>query len=90
MEVATMRSEHGRINQTSQTRVVEPSDIIAILQTAFEQAWEFVPPRRRTRASRDALGVAIVRLAARGNRDPGLLSTRALSTIIPEAPLDPL
>ena len=58
----------------------------AILQRALEKAWEFVPPKRRTRANRDALAVAIVRSAARGNSDPGLLSALALSSIIPEVP----
>jgi hypothetical protein len=61
-----------------------------ILQTAFEEAWEFMPPRRRTRATRYALAAAIARLAAHGNYDPGLLSIRALSGFIPEVPCAPL
>jgi hypothetical protein len=65
-------------------------DDIAILQSALDQAWEFVPPKRRTRANREALAADIVRLAAYSKSDPGLLSVRALSRLIPEVPYDPL
>jgi hypothetical protein len=69
--------------------IFEPEDA-PILRAALDQAWDYLPPKRRTDANRGVLAVAIVRLAAHGERDPGQLSVRALRAIIPEAPLEAL
>jgi hypothetical protein len=69
--------------------VFEPEDVIFV-RAALELAWDNLPPRRRTPANRIALATSVVRVAGRGERDPGRLSIRALQAMSPEAPIESL
>ena len=53
------------------------------MRSCFDQAWNALPFETRTLANRDTIAAAIVRLAARGERDPARLSEYALKAIIP-------
>ncbi len=83
-----MFKEFPETSKTVEPCVFEAEDI-AVLRVALDHAWEFVPPRRRTPATKTNLAVAVVRLAGYGERDPGRLSFGALRVVIPEAPRAP-
>jgi hypothetical protein len=79
-----------RESETVAPDAATSADEAPILRAALDRAWEFLAPKRRTDANREALAAVIARLAARGERDPGQLSIRALRAILPEAPLEAL
>jgi hypothetical protein len=84
-----MPAENRGSNTVIEGAVREPEEG-TVLRAALDQAWDYLPPKRRTPANRGALAVTIARLAACGERDPGHLWVRALQAILPEAPHEAL
>ena len=74
-----------RSNAAVEAGVFEPEDV-ACLRSGLDQAWNSLPPERRTIANMDILAAEIVRVAMDSERDPVRLSAQALNAVIPEVP----
>lgn len=53
-------------------------ETLAVLKAVFEEACGLLPPNQRTHEKRSTLAVRILKLAAKGERNPTRLRTYAL------------
>jgi hypothetical protein len=76
-----MPAENEEMNTAPEMGFFGPDDLTR-MRSGLDQAWNSLPPERRTLANRDTLAAAIVRLAMQGNRDPIQLSALALQAVM--------
>jgi hypothetical protein len=79
-----MAAETEETNTRIDWGIFGPEDLAA-MRSGLDQAWTSLAPEGRTLANRDVLAAAIIRVAARGERDPVHLSALALRAIMPES-----
>jgi hypothetical protein len=58
-------------------------ETIAVMRSAFEQAWLSMTPQQQACISQSALALEILKLARQGENDAQRLCTRALMSISP-------
>jgi hypothetical protein len=53
-------------------------ETLSLLRTALDAAWDALPPEHHLRTTKSELAARLLHLAARGERDPDRLRTKAL------------
>ena len=79
-----MTSDNLRAGAEIERGLFEPEDL-AVMRESLDQAREALPLEARTAENIDALAMAIMRTAKRGERNPTRLLIHALKAIASEA-----
>jgi hypothetical protein len=61
-------------------------ETITLLRGVLDAAWNSLSPAQQARISKSHLAERLLRLAARGERDPARLRVRAIVEVIPHHP----
>jgi hypothetical protein len=61
-------------------------ETITLLRSVLDAAWNSLSPAQQARISKSALAEGVLKLAARGERDPGRLRVSAIVEVIPYYP----
>ena len=61
-------------------------DTITLLRSVLDTAWESLSSEQRARTSKSHLAERMLKLAARGERDPARLRIRAIVEVVPDRP----
>jgi hypothetical protein len=75
----------GNLMERPQADAFEP-EMIALMRAALDEAWSTLPFERQARTSKSELAERILKLAARGERDPVRLRTRAVIELVSGIP----
>jgi hypothetical protein len=61
-------------------------ETIMLLRSVLDAAWNSLSPAQQARTSKSELAHRMLKLAARGERDPARLRVRAIVEVIPHYP----
>jgi hypothetical protein len=61
-------------------------ETIALLRDVLDAAWHSLSPEHQARTSKSHLAERVLKLAARGERDPARLRVHAIVEVIPHRP----
>jgi hypothetical protein len=61
-------------------------ETITLLRSVLDAAWNSLSPTQQARTSKSHLAERMLKLAARGERDPARLRVRAIVEVIPHHP----
>jgi hypothetical protein len=61
-------------------------DTITLLRSVLDTAWDSLSPEQRSRTSKSHLAERMLKLAARGERDPARLRIRTIVEVVPDRP----
>jgi hypothetical protein len=57
-------------------------ETITLLRSVLDAAWDALPPEQRATTTKSRMASCLLRLAARGERDPMLLRRRAVMDVV--------
>ena len=75
-----MTSENPGMSANFRKGVFGPEDI-ALLRTSYDEAWKTLSPDRQTHENAEVIAAAIIRMAAKGERDRCRVSVDALKSL---------
>jgi hypothetical protein len=61
-------------------------ETITLLRSVLDAAWNSLSPAQQARISKSVLAERVLRLAARGERDPARLRVHAIVEVVPHYP----
>jgi hypothetical protein len=61
-------------------------ETIALLRNVLDAAWHSLSPEHQARTTKSHLAERVLKVAARGERDPARLRLRAIIEVIPHRP----
>jgi site-specific recombinase XerC len=61
-------------------------ETISMLRGVLDEAWSSLPPKEQAELSKTLLAERILKMAAKGERDPIRLRTRALTNVVVLSP----